>query len=372
MADPKETGIPQTPDAQRKLLENLFKPEAGGGLGGAGLSAAMMHAAMMRSFGGKAREAAIPQDRELAPDVEKRLRASFDKNMTIWDSLGVFTPEREAKGYSKPTFEEYKAGFARHQEFTQPGRPNELGKGFHTVNFVPMDVPLVSEDPEERTMFSMLERTLKEEFARGGQGQDKPANSLVIKTRRGQRMVRTEQELNLNEILLWAWKEGYLKQQVAHRPTALTKKGHGGGFSESELLAHGTDLERKNGGFMRLERSEIILPEDIGKKAMSGLDWMAEKGKSIPKGVELPTAHDGIAFMMQFIKEHHYIPDDWTGGDATSQVALMPETFFTDKDSSGTVVAAHFDTNSGLFFLGRYDADYQFSYLGVRGGVRIN
>ena len=368
MADPEETGVPQTPDAQRALLEQLFKPEAGGKLGQADL-----RAAMTKLFGDKAREAATPQvvaTVELAPDVEARLRASFDKNMAVWDSLGVFTPEREARGHSKPTFEEYKAGFARNQEFTKSGRPNELGKGYDTVNFVPMDVPLVSEDPEEQTMFSMLEKTLKEEFARGGQGQDKPANSLVIKTRRGQRMVRTEQQVDLNEIL-WAWKEGYLKQQVVHRPTALAKKGHGG-FSESELLAHGTDVERKNGGFMRLQRSAIILPQDIGKETMSGQDWVGEKGKSIPKGVELQTAHDGIAFMIQFIKEHHYIPDAWTGTEATSQVALMPETFFPDEGSSGAVAAANFVVKVRLFCLGRRSAVDRVSFRGVRGGVRIN
>lgn len=310
------------------------------------------------------------QAAELAPDVETRLRASFDRNMAVWDSLGVFTPGREARGHSKPTFDEYKAGFARHQKFMTPGNPDELDKGYDTVNFVPMDIPLVSEDPEQQTMFSMLERTLKEEFARGGLGQDKLANSLVIKTRRGQRMVRTEEQVDLNEIL-WAWKEGYLKQQIAHNPATLAKEGHGG-FSESELLAHGTDIERRNGGFMRLERPAIILPQDMGKETMSGQDWVGEKGKSIPKGVVLQTAHDGIAFMIQFIKEHHYIPDAWTGNEETSQVALMPETFFPKEGSSGAVAAARFVVRSGRFSLGRGDAAYQYSYGGVRGGVRIN
>lgn len=362
MADPKETGVPETPDAQRELLKKLFDPEAGGKLGEADLRA------MTESFGDRARDAAKPQVVELAPDVEQRLRASFDKNMATWDSLGVFTTEREARGYSKPTFEEYKAAFARHQEFTKHGRPNELGKGYDTVNFVPMDVPLVSEDTEEQTMFSMLEKTLKDEFARGGQ--DKPANSLVIKTRRGQRMVLKEEQVDLNEIL-WAWKEGYLKQQMVHRPTALTKNGHGG-FSESDLLAYGTDLERKNGGFMRLERSAVILPQDIGKEEMSGHDWKGEVGKAIPKGVELQTAHDGIAFMIQFIRENHYIPDAWTGDAKTSQVALMPETFFPNEGSSGAVAAAVFYVNFRQFYVGRYNAAYQSEDLGVRGGVRIN
>lgn len=93
MADPKETGIPQTPDAQRKLLENLFKPEAGGRLGVADLSAAMT-----RLFGDRAREAAKPQDRELAPDVEKRLRVSFEKNMAMLGARVFF-----ASSYRNPS-----------------------------------------------------------------------------------------------------------------------------------------------------------------------------------------------------------------------------------------------------------------------------
>lgn len=305
---------------------------------------------------------------ELTPELETRLRASFDQNMAMWESLGLFTPDRETRGYARPTFEEYKAGFARHQAFTRPGRPNELNKGYDTVNFVPMDVSLVSEDSEELTMFSLLERTLREEFARAGD--DKPANSLVIKTRRGQKTVLTADQVDLTEIL-WTWKEGYLKQQMVHRPTILAKEDHGG-LSETDLLAHGTNLERKNGGFMRLDRSSLMLPQDLRRERMSAIDWKGEVGKSIPQAVQLQTAHDGIAFMIQFIQTHHFIPDVWTGDAATSQVALMPETFFPNEGSSGAVAAAGFYVSVRQFYLGRYDADSRYSDGGVRGGVRIN
>jgi hypothetical protein len=217
-------------------------------------------------------------------------------------------------------------------------------------------------------MFSLLERTLKEEFARAGA--DKAANTLVIKTRRGQRMVLTADQVNVEE-MLWAWKEGYLKQAMVHRPTTLTKEDHGG-FSETDLLAHGTDLERKNGGFMRLERSSLMLPQDLGKETMSAVDWKGEVGKSIPKGIELQTAHEGIAFLIAFIKANHTIPDAWTGDASTSQVALIPDTYFPDEGSSGAVAAAYFDVFNRQFSVYRGRADGRYSFSGVRGGVRIN
>lgn len=364
MNDKKETGIPQTPDGQRELLKKLFDPEAGGKLGEADIRA------MTESFGDKAREAAKPQDRELAPYIEKRLRASFDENIAMWDSLGVFTPEREAKGFTKPNFDEYKAAFARYQEFTQPGRSNELDKGYDMVNFVPMDIPLVSEDPKEQTLFLMLEKTLKEEFAR--EGEDKPANSLVIKTRRGKRMVLTEKQVDLNEILS-VWKKEYWSRQIAYKPLAtLARHVDGSYFSESEMHAHDADIEKKNGGFMRLERSAIILPQDIGQERMSGSDWLAEKGKSIPKGVELQTAHDGMAFMIHYIKTHHHISDACTRDEKTSQFAVMPEAFFPDLGNSALGASAYFVVDSGRFCLTRGDAGIRSFGAGVRAGVRIN
>lgn len=305
---------------------------------------------------------------ELTPELEILLFASFEENMAMWRALGVFTSERQERGYREPTFEDYKASFARHQAFARPGRPNELGKGYDTVNFVPMDVPLASADPKAQTMVSLLGRTIREEFERAGD--DKPANSLVIKTRGGERTILIGDQVRLADIL-WTWEEEYLRHMV-HRPTTLSKKDHGG-VSGTDLLAQGTALEQQNGGFMRLERSSLMLPQDIGQRIMSAVDWKDEIGRFIPKkGFELQTAHDGIAFLIQFIRKHHCIPDAWTKDDAASQVALFPETYFPDEDTSGAVAAVAFHVGSGRLGRSSRPADFRGFYHGVRGGVRIN
>lgn len=94
MADPMKTGIPETPDAQRELLNRLFDPEAGGKLAEADLVTARAEL-----FGNRVREAARPQDAESAPGVDaraevlaeclKRLEVDYNRGIVVVNDKGT-------------------------------------------------------------------------------------------------------------------------------------------------------------------------------------------------------------------------------------------------------------------------------------------
>lgn len=115
-----------------------------------------------------------------------------------------------------------------------------------------------------------------------------------------------------------------------------------------------------------------MLPKDLKRPTMSAQDWKGEHGKSIPKDVSFQDVREGVSWLINTINTKHVIPDAWTGNEKTSQVALMPDTYFPHEGSSGAVAAAGFSVYSRQFDLVRRSAANQGSYYGVRGGVRIN
>lgn len=183
---------------------------------------------------------------ELPPAVERQLLESFDRSIEIWREFGLFNVEQD---FVEPSFLEYRDYIGKHLARMEPGRPDEFGKGYKELYFTPTTLPVVSESPEELSMAKALETTLREEFARSGS--DKPANSLVIQTRNGNKIVLQGDKVNIDEIV-YKW-DAYLKQTMVHRPKTLEPDAHDG-IPEGELVEHLTPLEKKNGGVVRLER----------------------------------------------------------------------------------------------------------------------
>lgn len=313
----------------------------------------------------KRRHMEAAKQKELPPELEAMLRKSFDASLAVWGSFEGFWEKRAAAGHAKPSFDEYRELFAPHQDLMQPGRPEEFDKGYTMVSFVP-SIPAVSENADKLTLLKLLKTTLEEEFRR--RDEDKAANTLIVQTRNSGKLVLGADKVNIKDIV-YRWEE-YLKQgKVVHYPKALTPEGHGG-LSESDLFRLGNSLTQKNGGDVRLDRPDIMMPRDLGRPKMSGRDWAGEVGKSIPAKVSLHDVHAGLAFLIQFIRTNHYVPDAWTGDESTSQVALMPETYFPKEASSGAVAAAIFGVVDGRFGLGRDNAAIRGQFYGVRGGVR--
>lgn len=323
--------------------------------------------ALQRAIGieAKRRHMEAAKQKELPPELEAMLQKSFDASLAAWSSFGGLWEKHIAAGHAKPTFDEYQDFFVANKELMQNGRPDEFDKGYRTVNFVP-SIPAVSENVDDLTLLNLLKTTLEEEFRRSGNG--KEADTLVVETRNSGRLVLGADRVNIDEII-YRW-EVYFKQgQVVHQPKALTPEGHGG-LSEAELFKSATGLSQKNGGTIRLDREMIMMPRDLGRPKMSGRDWAAQVGKSIPSKVSLHDVHDGLAFLIQFIRTNHYVPDAWTGDESTSQTALMPNTYFPKDGSSGAVAASYFYVDDAQFSLGRRDAVSQGRGFGVRGGVR--
>lgn len=364
--------LPETPAAQRELLQKLFVPEEGGKLGVSDLTA-IYHRLISHSLG----QASV----ELDPTLEQKLRGQFDRAVGFWESCGLFSKQRSDSGYEKPSFETYREHFARSQRFMRPSEdPKELDAGYQLMTFVPWDVPVISDDPERISLFSLLDKVLREEFFR--KGPDKPGKSFVVKTRKGERTVVTDVYDATGATPFIVFDEtSFLQDRLVHYPRVdgdeLTFYG-----SQSKVLHSGTPLEQQHGGFMLIQRPTIILPKDIGKETMAAQDWRDEIEKLGDPAIELQTLNAGIAFLIQYILEHHCLPDATLNGQHQVgwQIAATPESAIIRATQSDLplrnlpVVTPAMSFNPSLGRISIYPTinTQMLGHIGVRTALRIH
>ncbi|MFA6305588.1 MAG: hypothetical protein WC651_02555 [Candidatus Gracilibacteria bacterium] len=301
-------------------------------------------------------------------DAEKLevLKASFEASLAPWEKAGLFSAEREARGYRKPNFEKDYKPLIGIDDTAMMEDGEGLDKGYGRAVWAPEDVPVASEDGEALTYLKLFEQALTEAY-KGTAGGKQP-NTLLVGP--DKRVLRADQ-IDLKNIL-WQW-ERYKKPGIIYNPKELDPKNHGG-QTEAEMLESLKGTEKETGGVFRLERDQLIMPKDVGQKKMSGQDWHALKksGKTLPVNVRAQDAKQALAYAINCLKEG-WIPDyfDWNN-PTSSRVALAPETYIPDESNAGAVPAFRWSMDVRQFFAGRTDADTQYTNYGVRGGVRKN
>jgi len=306
-------------------------------------------------------------------DQEKiaQLKKGFDVSVGIWDDAGLFTPEREKAGYARPDFDAHYLPYVTQETLDLAESGEGLDKGYNMPSFAPMDVPVYSENSDALSYFKLLEQALTEAF-HGTMGGKQP-NTLLIGP--DKHSIGTNQ-VNLEEIL-WKW-EKYLKStNFVFEPKAIDPKNHQG-LSEQQLLESLTGVEKQTGGILRLERPSLIMPKDVGKEAMSGIDWDAlskSQDNPLPKLASYQNLKEMLAYAIQCLKTQGWIPDFYDWNDiANSRACLAPRTFVpkVEGTNAGAVPDSCWYVSGGRFLVGRSDADGRYSNSGMRGGVRIN
>ena len=298
-------------------------------------------------------------------DAQKvqRLRESFDRGVDIWAQAGLFTPEREKAGYSKPDFERDYQSLLTQDDLDRAEAGRSLDKGYSTPVFTPMDVPLHSENSEEISYFKLLEETLLKAF-KGTAGGKQP-NTLLIGP---EKRVLNAKQVDLKAIL-WKW-ERYLKAGVVHNVQKLDPKKHGG-VSENQALTGLSDNEKRTGGVMRLERDQLIMPTDVGETEMSALDWEAKLPDVLPPNADAQDMKQAIAYVIYCLETQGWMPDYYDyESPQTSSVNLAINSFVPDEGSKGAVPALYCNVYFGQFIVDRNFADNSVPDSGVRAGVR--
>lgn len=294
----------------------------------------------------------------------EKLKADFDKSIEQWAARGIFTPEREAAGFTKPVFErDYQPRITPEiLAMMEPGAA--LGKGYGTPIWTPEDMPLVSTSTEQVSYASLLNKALLEAF-RGTAGGKAPDTLLIGPDKR----VLTAEQVDVNNIL-FEW-DRYAKPGVVHNPQRLNPVDNGG-VSEAQLLADLKGADQRTGGVLRLERNRPIMQTDVGKKKMSAIDWKGDMQKLLPGNVSAQDVKQQAAYVLHCLETKGWTPYfyDWDD-EANSCIALATETYIPDEGGAGAVAALYFYVRGRRFHMDRFGAADQFSWLGVGGGVRI-
>lgn len=305
---------------------------------------------------------------KLNPERVEQLRAGFERSVAVWEQAGLFTGEREQRGYRKPNFEEDYLPLITPEILAMMEEGEGLNSGYDSPIWIPQDVPLHSVDPEKPSYFKVLEGALRTAY-NGTAGGKAPQTLLIGPERR----VIDASQVNLEE-MLWRW-ERYLKEEVVCNPRTLDPINHGG-MTEAQVLEGLQGVERQTGGVMRLERTRLVMPRDVGRSEMSAQDWGALLGgQENPLPREASSGQDikeAMAFVIYCLETQGWIPDfyDWNNV-RNSRVALALGTYIPDEGAAGAVAALNWFVRCCQFgVVGRY-ADNQFSYGGVRPGVRM-
>lgn len=304
-------------------------------------------------------------------DAEKvaRLCEAFDRGVDIWAQAGLFTREREKVGYVKPDFKRDYQPLLTQDDMDMAEAGTDLNKGYSTPVFAPMDVPLHGENVDKLSYFKLLKAALLKAFK--GTAGGKQANTLLVGP---EKRVLTAEQVDLDDIL-WKW-ERYLKAGLVHNTQNLDPKNHGG-VSEQALLAGLTGNEKRTGGVMRIERDQLIMPSDVGEEAMSGLDWVEKLPGVLPQNADAQDMKQAIAHVIYCLETQGWMPDyyDYESPE-TSKVNLAIRSFVPPTESEiaqgskGAVPALDWFISIRRFVVVRYDAVIQYSYVGVRAGVR--
>lgn len=304
---------------------------------------------------------------KLDPEAIKKLAESFAQSIAIWEEAGLFTKERKAKGFSKPDFERDYQPLLDKEILRLTEEGEGLDKGYKTAVWAPMDVPIHNEDAENLSYSTLLKDALLKAY--NGTAGGKAPNTLLVGPNKE---VLTAEKIDIANIL-WQW-DRYAKDGVMHNVETLDPENHGG-VSETELLQGLTGVEKQTGGVLRLERDQLIMPKNLGKKIMSAQDWNAveKKGKVLPSKVSSQDMKQALAHAIHCLNTQGWIPDfyDWNNPSG-SRVALAPRTYVPDESSAGAVPALFWGVDFSQFNVGGRDAVRRVSRNGVRGGVRIN
>ncbi len=294
------------------------------------------------------------------------LKASFEASLAPWETAGLFSKERIARGYCRPDFDrDYKSLITlADTEMMEAGEG--LDKGYSRPVWAPEDVPVASEDAETLTYLKLAEEALTKAY-HGTVGGKKPNTLLVGPEKR----VLSADKIDLENIL-WQW-ERYKQPGVVYNPREIDPENHGG-QSEVEMLTALKGTEKATGGVLRLERDSLIMPKDVGQETMSAQDWHALiKAGQLPAGVRAQDAKQALAYVINCLNTQGWIPDCYDWDDTSnSRVALASETYIPDESMPGAVPAFYWIMHHARFYADRRNAGYRDTDSGVRGGVRKN
>lgn len=307
------------------------------------------------------------EEPERKPDQEtiKKLAENFARNIATWEEAGIFTEEREARGFSKPDFERDYQPLLNEEMLHLTEKGEGLDKGYKTAIWAPVDVPIHDENPGNLSYLGLLKDALLKAY-HGTVGGKAPDTLLVGPSKK----VLTVEYINnvLNE---WC---RYAKEGVIHNVETLDPENHGG-VSEMELLQGLTGVEKQTGGTLRLERDQLITPKDLGKNSMSAKDWntIEKEGRVLPLEVSLQNMKQAIAYTIHYLNTQGWVPDHFNMLEPDgSMLALAPKTYIPDESSAGATPVLAWDDNREQFHVGWHRADHPRAHGGVRGGIRIN
>jgi|GEM_PF-3696606 len=324
----------------------------------------------------------IRLEQELDPQERiRQLEQGFNISVGIWEEAGLFTPEREKAGYAKPDFKIHYLPRITQEHLALAESGEGLDKGYNVPSFAPMDVPLYSwrysKNADTLSYFKLLEQALIEAF-HGTMGGKQP-NTLLIGP--DKRQIELER-VNVGDFFM-------NRVDFVFEPKTLDPKNHNG-LSEQELLASLTGVEKQTGGILRLERPDLIMPDDVNQEAMSSINWhelLKSQNNPLPKLVSYQNLKEMLAYAILCLKTQGWIPDVYAGDQLPStQVCLAPRTFvpsvslpvdFVDFVSGNLpninlVPSSSWDLGSNYFVVGDTVMEVGTLDHGVRGGVRIN
>ena len=312
------------------------------------------------------RIASAPEEK---PDLEK-LRAVFDSSIATWEKAGLFTSEREARGYVKPDFERDYAPLLTEERLSLMVRGASLNRGYTTPVWAPMDVPLENKNPENLSYLKLLKQALLRayESTAGGKAQ----NTLLVGT---EKRVHNSEKIDVDAIM-WRW-EHYLHPDVVHdvRTLASNTVLHGSmihdGVSEDKFLEELTGVEKQTGGILRVERGQLVMSTDVGEgeKGMSAQDWL----EYFNSGASLQNVKQALAYTIHCLETEGWIPDfDDSDHPETSRVALAPMTFLPDAYGGGQAPVLRWDESGKRYGVGGVNVTGKHRTHGVRIGMEIN
>lgn len=288
------------------------------------------------------------------------VKAGFERSVAIWEQFGIFGEKREKAGYGKPDFERDYLPLLTPNILAMMEAGEGLDRGYDALVWSPVDLPVGH-------YFLILKEALIKAY--NGTARGKAPQTLLIGP---EKRVIGEKKVNINGILCGL--DYYLKSGLVYNPQRLNPKEHGG-MTEAQILKRLTGVEKATGGVMRLERTQLVMPRNVGKEEMSAQDWGALLGgqdNALPCETSFQDIKQDIAFVIYCLETQGWIPDFYDSKDVeNSRVALALNTYAHDESPAGSVAGLYWYVDVGRVNLLGYHADNRKSFSGVRPGVRM-
>lgn len=294
------------------------------------------------------------------PYAEKieTLNRSFEASIAPWAEAGLFTAEREARGYRRPDFaKDYQHLFGV-GDFKMMVSDAGVNRGYGTLVWAPADVPIASENPDVLTYAKLLKDALVKAF-RGTAGGKRP-NTLLYGSDMLAHRVDEKNILRTSDI--------FEQSEFVHNTQNQS------GQTDAEMLASLTGIEQTTGGILRLERDQPITPSDIRRRSASGKDWtdFLREG-ALPENVSAQGIREAIANTIHCLNTEGRVPDyNYVDRFPRHDQKTMALAIGTHNIRDGSFPVAFWDVNDGKFVLGNRSAmDASYGYC-MRVGVRKN